>query len=122
MGELVAVPVTGDEVTGPGEGMEIHIYSIDGKNAKMIESYENPALKASMTRGIYMLKSILEKNVRYLIVSEMGGPGFRFVKNKIKMYDSGGLNEKDAINAFINNQLREITEPTHEPHHNMENK
>ncbi len=27
----------------------------------MIESYENPALKASMTRGIYMLKSILEK-------------------------------------------------------------
>ncbi len=31
MGELVAVPVTGDEVTGPGEGMEIHIYSIDGK-------------------------------------------------------------------------------------------
>ncbi|MFG1391110.1 NifB/NifX family molybdenum-iron cluster-binding protein, partial [Acidiplasma aeolicum] len=87
MGELLAVPVTGDEVTGPGEGMEIHIYSIDGKNAKMIESYENPALKAYMTRGIYMLKSILEKNVRYLIVSEMGGPGFRFVKNKIKLYD-----------------------------------
>ena len=63
MGELVAVPVAGDEVTGPGEGMEIHIYSIDGKNAKMIESYENPALKASMTRGIYMLRIIIPNSL-----------------------------------------------------------
>ncbi len=104
----VALPVTDNNITGPGEAMEVHIYEIANNEYKLIIKYENPALKATMTRGIYMLKSIIDKNVDALIVTEIGEPGVRFLKNKIKICYSGDYNEENSIKYFMENKLKEI--------------
>lgn len=110
----VAIPVSGENITGPGEGLEVHIYEIDNGKYKLIEKYENPALKASMTRGIHMLKSALDKKVDAIIVSEIGEPGVRFLKGKMKIYYSNNLNENDALDYYVNGKLGEIETGTHE--------
>ena len=105
----VALPVTDNNITGPGEAMEVHIYEIVNGEYKLIDKYENPALRATMTSGIYMLKSIIDKNVDALIVTEIGEPGVRFLKNKIIIYYSNDYDEKNSIKYFIENKLKEIT-------------
>ena len=83
MTNKVGIPVNGSNVSGPGEGTEIHIFEVENTKYKLVESYENPAIKATSTRGIHMLKSVLSKNVNAIIVSEIGAPGVNFLKNKI---------------------------------------
>lgn len=117
MTSRIAIPVNGVNITGPGEGLEVHIYEIDKEKYKLFDKYENPALKASTTRGIHMLKSVLDKKVDAIIVSEIGAPGVRFLKDKIKIYYSNNLNETDAINSYINNKLEELTVATHDVSH-----
>ncbi len=112
------MPVTDNYITGPGEAMEIHIYEIINSGYKLIDKYENPALKATMTRGIYMLKSIIDRNVDALIVTEIGEPGVRFLKNKIKIYYSGDYDEENSIKYFIENKLQEITIEDRTLYHN----
>ncbi len=114
----IGIPVDGITVSGPGEGAEVHIYEIENTKYKLIESYENPALKATSTRGIHMLKSVLAKDVDAIIVSEIGAPGVRFLKDKIKIYFSNNMNENEALEFYIEGKLEEVTLPTHEsPHH-----
>jgi predicted Fe-Mo cluster-binding NifX family protein len=114
----IAIPVTGENITGPGEALEVHIYEIENQKYKLFDKYENPALKATSTKGIYMLKSVLDKHVDAIIVSEIGAPGVRFLKGKLKIYYSNNLNETEAIDYYIKNKLEELTVATHDvPHH-----
>jgi predicted Fe-Mo cluster-binding NifX family protein len=99
----------------------VHIFEIENTKYKLIDRYENPALKATSTRGIHMLKSVLGKNVDAIIVAEIGEPGVRFLKNKIKIYYSNNLNEDEAMESYIHGNLEEITLPTHEAPHNYGN-
>lgn len=118
MTNKVGIPVNGSNVSGPGEGTEIHIFEVENTKYKLVESYENPAIKATSTRGIHMLKSVLSKNVNAIIVSEIGAPGVNFLKNKIKIYYANNMNENEAMEFYINSKLEEITIATHEsPHH-----
>ena len=110
----IGIPVNGITISGPGEGTEVHIFEIENTQYKLIESYEHPALKATSPRGIHMLKSVLAKNVDAIIVSEIGAPGVRFLKDKIKIYFSNNMNENEALEFYIHGQLEEITLPTHE--------
>ena len=114
MATRIGIPVNGITISGPGEGTEVHIFEIENTKYKFIESYENPALKATSTRGIHMLKSVLAKNVDAIIVSEIGAPGVRFLKNKIKIYFSNNMNENEALEFYIQGKLEEITLATHE--------
>ena len=98
MAVKVGIPVNGSNISGPGEGAEVHIFEIENTKYKLIDRYENPALKATSARGIHMLKSVLGKNVDAIIVAEIGEPGVRFLKNKIKIYYNNNLNEDEAMN------------------------
>ncbi|MGE9811030.1 NifB/NifX family molybdenum-iron cluster-binding protein [Ferroplasma acidiphilum] len=118
MTNKVGLPVNGSNVSGPGEGAEIHIFEVEHTKYKLVESYENPAIKATTTRGIHMLKSVLSKHVDAIIVSEIGAPGVNFLKNKIKIYYANNMNENEAMEFYINSKLEEIAIATHEsPHH-----
>lgn len=112
----VAVASTNGFVSGPGEAEEVHIYNVDGYNYNLIEKYDNPAKYATHARGVFMLRSALEKGVDAIIVSEIGGPGFRYVAGKIKVYIFEG-SEADALRKLINGELVEAIAPTHEHGH-----
>jgi predicted Fe-Mo cluster-binding NifX family protein len=118
MATRVGIPVNGSNISGPGEGKEVHIFEVENTRYKLIDSYENPALKATSMRGIHMLKSVLSKDVNAIIVTEIGEPGIRFLKNKIKIYYANNMNENEVLEFYIQGKLEEVTLPTHEsPHH-----
>ena len=114
----VAIPVTNGYVDGPGEGLVVQIYEVENGQYKLIEEYENPALRAMAARGVHMLKSAIDKGVKAVIVAEMGPPGFRLLQNyNVKAYLGEGLDVKTALEKLIKNELPELKGPTHEEHH-----
>ena len=112
----VAVPVTENKVSGPGEGMEVRIYDTND-DMKLLDTYENPALKAQSARGIWMLRSAIERGAEAIIVSEAGAPAFSYTKGKLKLYFGRGLNVAEALSSFKAGRLSELTVPTHEHGH-----
>jgi len=115
----VAIPVTNGKVDGPGEGLEVYIYEIKDGEARLIEKYENPALRATTSRGIHMLKSALDRGINAVIVAEIGPPGVRLLKGKVKIYLAEGLDVKEALDKLIRGELMETDRPTHEQHHHL---
>jgi len=117
----VAVPVTNEYVDGPGEGLSVQIYEVENGQYKLIEEYENPALRAMAARGAHMLKSAIDKGVDAFIVAEMGPPGIRLLQSyKIKAYLAEGLDVKTALEKLMKNELPELNRPTHEERHHGE--
>lgn len=113
----VAVAVSNGYVSGPGEGDEVWIveYNNDG-SYRIVSRYENPAKRATMVRGVHMLKSALENGVEAVIVSEMGPPAFRFAAQrglKVYMFD-GPVDE--ALRLFAEGRLKEADQPRHGHH------
>ncbi|MCY0860143.1 MAG: diguanylate cyclase [Sulfolobaceae archaeon] len=117
----VAIASTNGMVSGPGEAEEVHIYEINGSDIKLLDSYENPAKYKEYARGVYMLRSVMDKEVDAVVLSEIGGPGFRYVAGKIKVYIFEG-SENEALKKLMNNELVEAKAPTHEHghHHHLE--
>ncbi|ARM74869.1 NifB/NifX family molybdenum-iron cluster-binding protein [Acidianus manzaensis] len=113
----VAVPVTNDRIEGPGEAEEVHIYEINGNEIKLLEKYENPALKAMAARGVHMLKSALDRGVNAVIVAEIGSPGVRLLQGKAKIYIAENMQVNEALEKLIRGELKETNKPTHEEHH-----
>ncbi|WP_243679442.1 methyltransferase domain-containing protein [Vulcanisaeta souniana] len=115
----IAISVSNGFVSGPGEGDEVWIIEVeDSGNYKLIERYENPARYAQQVRGgVFMLRSLLDRGVNTVILSEIGPPGYRWaVERGIKIYIFEGRVE-DAIKAFIEGKLTEAQGPTHGEHH-----
>ncbi|WP_243678999.1 methyltransferase domain-containing protein [Vulcanisaeta distributa] len=64
-----------------------------------------------------MLRSVLERGVDTVILSEIGPPGYRWaVERGVRIYIFEGRVE-DAIRAFIDGKLTEAQGPTHGEHH-----
>lgn len=98
----IAISVSNGFVSGPGEGDEVWIIEVeDSGNYKLIERYENPARYAQQVRGgVFMLRSLLDRGVNTVILSEIGPPGYRWaVERGIKIYIFEGRVE-DAIKAL----------------------
>ncbi|MGC8949042.1 MAG: NifB/NifX family molybdenum-iron cluster-binding protein [Thermoprotei archaeon] len=112
----VAVPVTNGYVSGPGEGLEVHVYEIEGNIIKFLEKYANPASKAITAKGIYMIRSILERNVNAIIVTEIGQHGFKMLSGKVTVYLAPQIRVEDALSKLIKNELQMIDKPIHEHH------
>ena len=108
----VAVPVTNGFVDGPGEGEEVYVYDLSPE-PKLVEKYPNPAITAVSARGIWMLRSALDRNVEKLIVSGVGQHAFTVVDGKLKFYHADGMKVEDAVATFIEDKLPELTEPNH---------
>jgi len=112
----IAIPVTDNMVSGPGEGLELRIYDTE-KEIKLLDTYENPALTATSARGIWMLRSAIDRGAGAIILSGAGAPAFTFTKGKLKIYLGAGLSVDDALSSFRDGKLSELTTPTHEHGH-----
>nr|WP_236753510.1 hypothetical protein [Acidianus sp. HS-5] len=67
---------------------------MEGDNVKLVERYDNPALNAGTTRGVYMLKSALEKGTNAIILTKIAPSRFNFIKGKAKLFLVNGLVEE----------------------------
>ncbi|GAB6947522.1 hypothetical protein JCM16161A_16520 [Vulcanisaeta sp. JCM 16161] len=114
----IAISVSNGFVSGPGEGDEVWIIEVrDDGTYEVIERYENPAKYAQQVRGIFMLRSVLERGVNTVILSEIGSPAYKWAVEKgVRIYIFKGRIE-DAIRAFIDGKLTEAQGPTHGEHH-----
>lgn len=111
-----AIAVTGDRVSGPGEAEEILVYEL-GKSATLIESYDNPALKAISARGISMIKSVVDKGVEKLIISGIGDHALQYAKGKVELLSGKGLSKDLVISGIMKNSLPGIGKATHSGGH-----
>ncbi|MCG2888011.1 MAG: NifB/NifX family molybdenum-iron cluster-binding protein [Sulfolobales archaeon] len=114
----VAVPVSNGYVDGPGEGETVRIYEVNGNSVKLVEEYPNPALTKEAARGLWMLRSALERGATAFLVAEIGPPGFRFLKqNNASIYVVEPMLVEEALRLLIEGKLKEAEGPTHGDHH-----
>lgn len=117
----IALVSTDDHIDGPGEGSLVSIYETE-PSVRLLEQYENPALRATTTRGIWMLKSALDKGATAIVVAEAGSPAFNYLKGKAELYLGKGKSVSEALTELANGKLPKLTAPTHEHghgHHHM---
>ena len=112
----IAVPVTEGFVDGPGEGREVFVFDI-GEEAVLVEKYENPALTAQSARGIWMLRSAMDRQVENLIVSGIGQHAFSVSKGNLRFYHAEGMKVEEAVDQMRKGELPELTEPNHNHMH-----
>ena len=113
----IAIPSEDGYVGGPGESKEVEIYSLENNKIEFIERYENPALTAEHTRGIFMIKSAMERGCEILILGEAGAPAFNYVRGKLKIYNGAGMKTQEAANELVNGNLKEMIQPTENGNH-----
>lgn len=111
---LVCATVSNEILQDLGESSELVLIEISGNKYRILEKYENPAMKAKMTRGIHAINSVIEKRASAIITAGIGGPAFRYAKGRINIYVSGARKMDTVINEFINGTLKEAQEATHE--------
>lgn len=113
----IAVPATDGLVDGPGEGRKVIIFEVDSEGFQLVEEYDNPALTAQSARGIWMLRSALERGAEGIIVSGAGAHAFDFLQGKAKMFYAANSNVNNAIYDFMKGNLPELNQATHGHHH-----
>lgn len=111
---IIAVPVTDNMPSGPGEAMEIVIIDTDSSQER--ERYENPALTAVSGRGIAMLRSAMERNVEALVVGGIGQHAFEVARRNMKIFDGKGLTLDELSEKIKNGELKELTSFNHSHH------
>ena len=106
--EILAVPVTGDNVDMPGKASEVHMYKISNDRTKydLIKTYKNPSIEIREDGGLPLLQSLIKENVNSIIL-----PGIHFLNNRIKVYISNG-DEIASIQSYLSNKLKFTDEPT----------
>ncbi len=110
--EIIAIPVTKNKVDMPGKASEVHIYGIsENKSEYLIKEYKNPSIEIKNDGGLPLLESLIRENVNIVIVPGMGGPGMRFLNNRVKVYISEG-NEKEVIKNYLSGRLQFTDKPT----------
>ena len=106
---IIAIPVTDEKVSGPGEAEEILLLDTE-RNYSVTERFENPALTALNARGIRMLQSVISKNATSIIVAHIGSHAFKFVNGKVRIYTAAGLSVAEAVSKFQAGTLSELKE------------
>ncbi len=112
----IAIPVTEQEVGGPGESREIVVVDTE-MDYSVTERYENPALTATSARGISMIRSAVDREASAMIVAHIGSHAFSYVRGRIRLYSGIGLTLDEALAGFKAGTLEEITEELPGNHH-----
>lgn len=113
----IALTETGGMVSGPGEAKMVRVYETE-PSLKLLEQYENPAITAPSARGIWMLRSALDRGASTIIVSGIGSHAFDFLEGKGELYIAAGLSSDEAVESFRNGKLPRLEHPNHESGHN----
>ncbi len=116
MAQRIAVVSSGNAVTGPGEGEYILIYEVDPSGIKEVSREPNPAMNATMHRGLHALRRAREVGVSSIIVTEIGPPGYRAALSwGLDVYIvPDGTSVNDALAMLIEGKLTPAKGPTHE--------
>ncbi|EZQ01786.1 diguanylate cyclase [Candidatus Acidianus copahuensis] len=106
----IALPVADNLVAGTEDGEKIRIYEVSGNEVKLVEEYDNPALKtdAEMSREILMIRSIMQRGAKTLITSRIGLPGLRLLKGCGKVYITEKISVTEAIYNFTSGNLKKV--------------
>jgi predicted Fe-Mo cluster-binding NifX family protein len=115
----IALPETDGIVSGPGEAKIIRIYETE-PSISLLEQYENPALTAPSARGIWMLRSALDRGASIIIVSGIGSHAFDFLEGKGDLYIAAGMGIEEAVENFKSGKLPKLEHPNHESGHHHE--
>ncbi|WP_393971147.1 NifB/NifX family molybdenum-iron cluster-binding protein [Oxyplasma meridianum] len=116
----IALPETGGIVSGPGEAEMVRIYETE-PSISIIEQYENPALTAPSARGIWMLRSALDRGASTIIVSGIGSHAFEFLEGKGDLYIAAGMGIEEAVENFKSGKLPKLDHPNHQSDHSHNN-
>lgn len=108
---IIAVPVTGNQPSGPGEAMEVVLFDTDSR--REIERYENPALTASSGRGIAMIRSVMERKADALVVGGIGQHAFEVARRNIRVLNGAGMSLEEILNGASSGTLAELSAPNH---------
>lgn len=108
---IIAVPVTGNQPSGPGEAMEVVLY--DTSTGMEVERYQNPALTATSGRGIAMIRSVMERKADALVVGGIGQHAFEVARRNIRVLNGAGLTLEQIIHSAANGSLHELSAPNH---------
>lgn len=112
----VAVAVTGNRVSGPGEALEIAVYSAEDEPV-LLERYQNPASTATTARGIVMLQSVVSRGIEKLIISGLGGHAMQYASGRLELLNGAGMTLESALQNFKEDGLAKIEEATHNSDH-----
>ncbi|GGP19278.1 diguanylate cyclase [Thermocladium modestius] len=124
MMQKIAVVASNNVVTGPGEGEYILIYEVSPSGIKEVSMEPNPAINATMHRGLHALRRAKDAGVSSIIVTEIGPPGYRAALSwGLNIYVvPDGTPVNDALTMLIEGKLMPAKGPTHEHgHHGEEN-
>ncbi len=108
---IIAVPVSGNQPSGPGEAKEVLIF--DTASGKEIERYENPALTATSGRGIAMVRSVMERKAEALVVGGIGQHSYEVARRNLKVLNGAGLTLEQIVQKASDGSLQELTGPNH---------
>lgn len=111
----VAVALTGNRVSGPGEALEIVVYDA-GEEHVLLEKFQNPAATATSARGIVMLQSVVSRGIEKLIISGIGAHAMQYATGRIELLNGGGMTLETALQNFVEGNLEKIDSATHLGH------
>gem|GEM_PF-4393427 len=108
--KIVVVPVMEGKVSSTfATAPEFAVYRIRNKNAEHIETFENPALKKKVRRGLAAAKAVLEKNPYAVIVKNIGEISYNTLKEGlVRIYRAEGDDVMENLKKLEEGDLEEL--------------
>lgn len=116
-------------VTANGAGLDAPTSPVFGRcpsyvfvdtDTMLIETVENPAISAAGGAGIQAAQFVIEQGAEAVITGNVGPNAFNVFRSAgVSVYIGQGETVRDAVQAFKNNQLREVGAATGPAHAGM---
>jgi predicted Fe-Mo cluster-binding NifX family protein len=102
-----------DSFVDPRFGRCLYFIFVDPKNQKKINTVPNAGINAMRGAGIQAAQIVVEQGARVLITGNIGPNAFGVLNaSRVKIFKAmPGTKIKDAISAFGEGQLPEMTQP-----------
>jgi predicted Fe-Mo cluster-binding NifX family protein len=91
------------------------ILKITGKNVEIEDFYHNEFLGEKKHVGVKVIKAVIWHKLDLLFTSQIGEISFHMLRdNFVGIYKTNeGLSVKDVIRKYRNQEIEQITQPTH---------
>ena len=112
--KIVIIPVKDGKVSSTfATAPEFAVCKIGNKNAEHIETFENPALKKKVRRGLAAAKAVLEKKPYAVIVKNMGEISFNTLREGlVRIYKAESDDVNENIKKLAEGMLKELQAAT----------
>ncbi len=112
--KIVVVPVKDNKISPTFATAPLFAaYKVKGDDVKHIETFENPAVKKRVRRGLAAAKVVLEKKPYAVIVKNIGEISFNTLKEGlVRIYRAEGDDPLENIDKMARGSLKELHAPT----------